>query len=219
MAIAAIINLPHFHPDTINHRPHPSPLPLGFPPPSPLPRTRGGRGAAQSHRPPPSPVVPAPPRVPRPSAPARMPHFCGRGGRGRGVAVGRRVRPVACARGPLPPCSVLRAPISPRAPPLSSLPPPLPAQCPAPLSPAPCPPRPPRPLPWRRWGGGCGVFSPPPPRALCGRFVGSARQRSIGCGNLRADLGCRVLPYRTRGATWCRLSRPSLISRVRRGGH
>ena len=107
-------------------------------------------------------ALPAPPRAPRlPSA--------------------ARARPCAgCARLPAPS----------RAPSLSSPPPPLPAQCPAPLPRARCPPLALRPLPFGRWGGGrfgarvaAPLFRPrPPPRALGGSSLGRGKENLTGFG-------------------------------------
>lgn len=94
-----------------------------------------------------------------------------------------------------------------------------------------------RPL-WR--GGRSGVFfaRPPPPAPVSGpcavgggrgfsRFGSalgvarrrSARRRSVGCGDSRADLGSRVQNPKTRGANWCRLSSLRGGGLVCRGGH
>ena len=185
VAIAAVNYLPDFLPVSINRSPRPSPLPLSFPPPSPLPRARGGWVAAQSLRPPPPPAVPAPPRVPRPSAPAHMPHFCGRGCRGRGVAVCRRVRSAARPR-PCGGCARLH--------PRRARPPSRPSR---PRSPRHAPHRfPPRHAPrvpralCRGGVGGAGAGSSrprPPARAVsvcrvCAAAVGRVRQLKGGLG-------------------------------------
>lgn len=150
--------------------PSPPPSPLAFRPPPPS-RVPAGGGGRRSHsaapfaarRPPPPP----PPPLPRPAhAPSSV-----RGG--VGCVGGRRSPPVASVARPRPCGGCARWHLSPRAPPLSSPPPPLPALRPAPLSSA--------------SGGLC---RPPArsPRSLC--------RGGVGCGRRRGASACRRPPPR-----------------------
>lgn len=181
--------------------PAPPPSPFAFRPPPPS-RVPAGGGWRRSH----SARPRRPPSPPRLASPARPPPRTCPTSAGAGAAAVAWPSAVGCVRSPvLVPAAGARVctPVA-RAAPLVP-PAPAPRAMPRTAFPRAMPPASPAPSAVAALGGRVrGLLAPAPPRVPC-RFVGSARQRSVGCGDLRADLGSRVLPYRTRGATWCRL--------------